>query len=219
MAEAMGESAQTITNWKSRGVSQAGIVEANSRYGIPALYIRKGLGQPVGSVRVDYSESLDLGPLSSSLAAAPAPTLQEAGKIYLHNRVPVIGMAKLGENGFYEEISDIPGAGDGHLDAYSTDGAAYALRVRGDSMFPAIREGWYVVVEPNAQPVTGEYVLIKLKNGQKMVKELVLEKSDSITVMSVNGDARRTILREDIDPHYGIQAVAAILSPSKWRPD
>lgn len=133
--------------------------------------------------------------------------------------VPVVGMARLGDNGYYEEVSDIPGVGDGVLEAYSDDEAAYALRVRGDSMFPAIRDGWYVVIEPQTRPTPGEYVLVKLKSGQKMVKELVIQKADSITVMSVNGDKRRTIMFDEIDDHMGIQPVAAILSPSKWRPE
>lgn len=132
--------------------------------------------------------------------------------------VPVVGMAKLGDNGYYEEISSTPGEGDGSVDAFSNDPGAYALRVRGDSMFPAIRDGWYVVVEPHGRPTPGEYVLVKLKDGQKMVKELIMERPDSITVVSVNGDTRRTILREEIDSHYGLQPVAAILSPSRWRP-
>lgn len=134
------------------------------------------------------------------------------------NFVPVVGMAKLGDNGYYEEISSSPGEGDGTVDAFSDDPGAYALRVRGDSMFPAIRDGWYVVVEPHGRPTPGEYVLVKLKDGQKMVKELIMERPDSITVVSVNGDTRRTILREEIDSHYGLQPVSAILSPSKWKP-
>ncbi|WP_305727746.1 S24 family peptidase [Hydrogenophaga sp.] len=134
------------------------------------------------------------------------------------NFVPVVGMAKLGDNGYYEEINSTPGDGDGTVEAFSEDPGAYALRVRGDSMFPAIRDGWYVVVEPHGRPTPGEYVLVKLKDGQKMVKELIMERPESITVVSVNGDTRRTILREDIDSHYGLQPVSAILPSSKWRP-
>jgi phage repressor protein C with HTH and peptisase S24 domain len=133
-------------------------------------------------------------------------------------RVPVVGMARLGENGFYEEVSSAPGAGDGTVEAFSDDPAAYALRVRGDSMFPAIRDGWFVLIEPHSKIQPGEYVLIKLTNGQKMVKELIMERQDSITVVSVNGDVRRTIMREELDSHYGLQAVGSILSPSKWKP-
>lgn len=218
IADALGESAQTVTNWKSRGVSKAGIVSANSKFGIRAAFIEKGT-KPALQETVDlgFAESLDV-PMFSRRVTAP-PGLQEVGRVNMGERVPVVGMAKLGENGYYEEVSDIPGVGDGFVDAHSSDPNAYALRVRGDSMFPAIRDGWYVVVEPNGRVVPGEYVLIKLLNGQKMVKELIMQRDDSITVVSVNGETRRTIMAEDIDPIRGLQPVSAILSPSKWRPD
>lgn len=109
------------------------------------------------------------------------------------------------------------GAGDGLIETYSKDENAYALKVRGDSMFPAIRDGWFVVVEPNSPPTVGEYVLVKLKNGQRMVKELLYQRVDSIAVMSINGEKRMTINNDELDEHRGLQAVASILPPSKWK--
>lgn len=130
--------------------------------------------------------------------------------------VPIVGMARMGERGFYEEISSIPGAGDGHIDIATADPNAYGLKVRGNSMAPAIRDGWYVLVEPNAAPAVGEYVLVKLRDGQKMVKELLYQRSDCIEVLSVNSGERMTIYTEELE---SVQAVAAIVSPSKWKPD
>jgi phage repressor protein C with HTH and peptisase S24 domain len=130
--------------------------------------------------------------------------------------VPIVGMAKMGEGGFYEEISSIPGAGDGHINIATTDPGAYGLKVRGNSMAPAIRDGWYVLVEPNAAPAVGEYVLVKLRDGQKMVKELLYQRPDSIEVLSVNNGERRTIYSDELEL---LQAVSAVVSPSKWQPD
>ena len=144
--------------------------------------------------------------------------LEHAGLQRPVRPVVVVGQAKLGENGYYEEISSVAGSGDGTVAAFSSDPEAYALRVKGDSMFPAIRDGWYVVVEPNGPTVIGEFVLIKLANGQKMVKELLMQTEHGITVMSVNGNVRRTIAFEEIDNHHGLQPVASIMSPSKWSP-
>lgn len=150
--------------------------------------------------------------------AAPEPQPEYAGTRSNVQRVSIVGTARLaeGEEGFYDEISSIPGAGDGHIDIATADPNAYGLRVRGNSMSPAIRDGWYVLVEPNAQPAVGEYVLVKLRNGQKMVKELLYRRADSIEVLSVNSGQRRTIYTEELD---SIQAVAAVVSPSKWKPD
>lgn len=143
---------------------------------------------------------------------------EAAGSLRAPRPVVVVGQAKLGDNGYYEEISSATGAGDGTVAAYSSDPEAYALRVKGDSMFPAIRDGWYVVVEPNGNLVIGEFILVKLLTGQKMVKELLMQNEHGITVMSVNGSTRRTIGREEIDNHHGLQPVSSILPPSKWKP-
>jgi phage repressor protein C with HTH and peptisase S24 domain len=147
------------------------------------------------------------------------PTPEYAGARTLNVRkVVVVGTARLseGEEGFYDEISSTPGAGDGHMEIATGDPNAYGLRVRGNSMAPAIRDGWYVLVEPNSAPAVGEYVLVKLRNGQKMVKELLYRRAESIEVLSVNNGMRRTIYTEEIE---SLQAVAAVVPPSKWKPD
>ena len=131
-------------------------------------------------------------------------------------RTPVVGTAKLGDDGYYEELAHPTGHGDGWVDGYTADENAYALRVRGDSMHPAIRHGAFVIVEPNGRCVPGEYVAIALRDGRKMVKELVIERADEVVVESVNGNHRRTISRDDIE---SMHSVAAVISSSKWRPE
>lgn len=121
----------------------------------------------------------------------------------------------MGDNGYYEELSPIVGGGDGAIEMATSDPKAYCLRVRGQSMFPAIRDGWYVLVEPNAIPATGEYVLVKLNNGKKMVKELLYRRPTTIEVMSVNGGER---LSYDITELEALEAVCAVVPPSKWMP-
>lgn len=127
--------------------------------------------------------------------------------------MPVSGYAKMGTNGWYEEIS-APGA-DGYVEASSSDPDAYVLRVKGDSMHPAIRNGWYVLVEPSKQPSFNRYAAIRLRDGRKMVKEFLSRNQDNVTVESVNGGERLTISLEDIDV---IHAIGAILMSDKHTP-
>lgn len=126
-------------------------------------------------------------------------------------RTPVVGTAKLGDNGFFEQLS----SPDGWVAGYSAEADAYALRVRGDSMHPAIRHGSFVIVEPHGRCVVGEYVAIALADGRKMVKELVIERPDEIVVESVNGNHRQTIDRADIET---LHPVGAVIPASKWQP-
>lgn len=192
----------TVTFWlngttKSIKGEKAVLVEKATGYRANWLITGKG------SKRIESTQPLD-----------PSPVY--AGKRSGVRSIPIVGTAKMGEDGYYEEISTIPGAGDGHVDMATGDPDAYGLRVRGNSMQPAIRDGWYVLIEPNAAPAVGEYVLVKLRDGRKMVKELLYQRRDSIEVLSVNNGERLTIYSEELE---SLQAVAAVVSPSKWKPD
>lgn len=128
---------------------------------------------------------------------------------------PVVGTAQLGPDGYWDAMDYPVGFGDGFIDVPSGDPNAYALRVRGDSMAPAIRDGWYVVIEPNNPISPGEYVLLVTTDGQAMVKELLWERGDQISLMSVNDQyGRFTITRDKVDK---IHHVAFIAPPSKHR--
>lgn len=202
LARMAGVTDATVTFWldgttKSIKGEKAVLLERGTGY--RASWIISGKGPK----RVESTQQLDDSPVY-------------AGRRSGVRSVPIVGMAKMGERGFYEEISSIPGAGDGHINIATTDPHAYGLKVRGNSMAPAIRDGWYVLVEPNAAPAVGEYVLVKLRDGQKMVKELLYQRPDSIEVLSVNNGERLTIYTEDLE---SLQAIAAVVSPSKWKPD
>ena len=188
----IGASSADVSNWKTRGMP-------TDRYEATAKALDCTVDELIGRA-VQVRE----------------PSAEYAGEMKAVRRVPIVGTARMGDSGYYEEISSQPGHGDGHIDIATADPNAYGLRVRGSSMMPAIRDGWYVLVEPNAATAVGEYVLVKLKNGQRMVKELLYKRSGSIEIMSVNGEERRTIYDEELE---AIQAVAAVVSPSKWKPD
>jgi phage repressor protein C with HTH and peptisase S24 domain len=196
-----GVSHSAVSQWLS-GETQSLKIEPAvllERYtGFSALWLAKGKGQK----KVD---------------ALPLPEGPEfAGHARRAQLVPVVGTAKMGSDGFYEEISAMVGAGDGHIEIATEDPNAYGLRVRGQSMFPAIRDGWYVLVEPNGQPQTGEYVLLKLRDGRKMVKELLVRRAASVEVLSVNTQERITFDLSEID---AIHPIGAVVTPSKWRPE
>lgn len=140
---------------------------------------------------------------------------EDAGRPKVTRPTPVVGTAKLGDDGFFEEMQHPTGHGDGFIDGHTSDPNAYALRVKGDSMHPAIRHGWFVVVAPEGRCVPGEYIAIQLADGRKMVKELVIERPDEIVIESVNGNHRQTISKTDVEKMH---PVCAVVSSSQWRP-
>lgn len=123
----------------------------------------------------------------------------------------ILGIAQLGPEGFWEGFEHA----DGYIDVPTNDENAYALILRGDSMMPAIRSGWAAWCEPSKALVPLEYVMIKLVDGQCMIKELIKETPHDITVLSINPDyGRMTIPRSEIEYiHY----VAGIVPPSKIK--
>lgn len=201
IADLCNISSSAVTQWKdgpTKSITLEPAIKLERATGYSALWIASGKGEKMARSTAKDDDDAEY-----------------AGEIKKLKRVPIVGTAKLGDNGFYEELSSIEGCGDGAVEMVTADPKAYGLRVRGQSMFPAIRDGWYVIVEPNAIPATGEYVLVKLSNGKKMVKELLYRRSTSVEVMSVNGGER---LSFDINELESLEAVSAVIPPSKWIP-
>ncbi|WP_367239095.1 LexA family transcriptional regulator [Pseudomonas fulva] len=148
----------------------------------------------------------------SNLARASSDSNVEAGPPILSppRRIEIVGTAQLGTDGYWIGLD----TSAGWVETWSRDEDAYALRLKGDSMTPAIRSGWVAVCEPNHRLVPGEYVMVTTTDGQSMVKELLFETEEGVSLMSVNAayGERRNIAWKDIDKiHY----VGTILAPSK----
>lgn len=144
-----------------------------------------------------------LGPEHSNVE--PGPPILSATR-----RIEIVGTAQLGPDGYWVGLD----LGEGWVETYSRDEDAYALRLKGDSMAPAIRNGWVAICEPNHRLVPGEYVMVTTADDQSMVKELLFENEDGVSLMSVNTayGERRTIPWSQISKiHY----VGNILAPSK----
>jgi len=130
--------------------------------------------------------------------------------------IPVLGMAQLGDNGYWADIEYPVGQGDGFVDFPSSDPDAYALKCTGDSMRPRIKDGEYVIIEPNRVVEPGDEVLVKATDGRVMIKELAYSRAGRVHLLSTN-EAHATIAipKENISKmHY----VGAIVKKSSWRP-
>ena len=80
-------------------------------------------------------------------------------------------------------------------------------------MHPAIRHGWYLVVEPGTNPKNGLFVLVETADGQKLIKTLIDADDGIVRLESVNPDHGRTTLEES--EIIKIQAITMIVPPSK----
>jgi phage repressor protein C with HTH and peptisase S24 domain len=102
-------------------------------------------------------------------------------------RVPLIGLAQAGGDGFFDdggypvgggwdEVS-LPEIGDPH---------AYALEISGDSMEPVFRDGDQVIVSPAAPIRRGDRVVVRTNRGEVMAKQLARRSARRVELKSLN---------------------------------
>ena len=125
-------------------------------------------------------EGEDLRQLGNDSQAASAAVKQ---------RIPIIGAAQAGNEGFFDDAGfpvggswdevDVPNLGDPQM---------YALEVSGDSMKPAYRDGDIIVVSPNSGYRRGDRVVVKSTSGEVMAKELARQTANRLELKSLNPD-------------------------------
>jgi len=101
--------------------------------------------------------------------------------------IPLIGFAQAGVGGYFDDAGFPVGKGwDEVAFPAIADENAYALRIYGDSMEPAYRDGAVIVVSPAATIRKGDRIVLKTKDGEVMVKELKRRTSKSVELRSIN---------------------------------
>lgn len=115
-------------------------------------------------------------------------------------RVPIIGYAQAGIEGFFDDAGYPVGSGwDEVVFPDLGDPHAYALEVSGDSMEPVYRDGDTIVVSPSATVRRGDRVVVKTVGGEVMAKELARMSANRIELKSINPEhTDRTLRREEV---------------------
>ena len=193
LAEKAGVEQPVISQLETgKNLKSAFLATIASACGVSAIWLATGKGDMKPSAPAE--SNVEQGP---QITSAP-------------RKINIVGTAQMGSDGYWSGLD----GNEGWVETYSRDEDAYALRLKGDSMAPAIRNGWIAVCEPNHRLVPGEYVMVTTTDGQSMVKELLFENEESVSLMSVNAayGERRSIAWSDIEQiHY----VGNILAPSK----
>jgi len=101
--------------------------------------------------------------------------------------VPLIGMAKAGARGFFDDAGFPAGSGWDEIGFPDlADEHAYALEVNGHSMLPVYRDGDRIVVSPAASVRRGDRVVVKTHAGEVMAKQLARMTAQRIELKSLN---------------------------------
>ena len=109
-----------------------------------------------------------------------------AGRAALR-RIPLIGLAQAGSEGFFDDGGyPVGGAWDEVGLPEVSDPNAYALEISGESMEPVFRDGDLVVVSPSAPIRRGDRVVVRTIAGEVMAKELARRSARRVELKSLN---------------------------------
>ena len=110
-------------------------------------------------------------------------------------RIPVIGFAQAGDNGYFDDAGYPTGSGWEEIVFPDIgDPNAYALMVSGDSMEPLYRDGDRIIISPVANIRGGDRVIVKTGKGEIMAKELVRRTAQRIELRSINPEYENPVL-------------------------
>lgn len=102
-------------------------------------------------------------------------------------RIPLIGLAQAGGDGFFDDAGyPVGGAWDEVSLPDIADANAYALEISGESMEPVFRDGDTVIVSPNAPVRRGDRVVVRTTAGEVMAKQLTRKSARRVELKSLN---------------------------------
>lgn len=104
-------------------------------------------------------------------------------------RIPLIGMAQAGADGFFGDAGYPVGGGWDEVSLPDiADPNAYALEISGESMEPVFRDGDIIIVSPDASIRRGDRVVLRTIRGEVMAKHLARRSARKVDLRSFNAD-------------------------------
>jgi len=181
-----------------RGLSPSGLARAAGLD--PTTFNKSKRQTPAGRARWPSTESIARA-LSAAEASWEDFAALVAGRDHGAGRaVPIVGMARAGADGFFDESGFPIGADETVRFPDLGEDRVYALEIAGDSMEPAFRAGDIVIVQPGAAVRRGDRVVVRTRAGEVMAKVLGRRNDQSVELISFNpAHPPRSLAAADID--------------------
>jgi len=123
----------------------------------------------------------------SSLVSGARALASNAGARGISRRVPLIGLAQAGGEGYFDDGGYPVGGGWDEVSLPEiADPNAYALEISGESMEPVFRDGDLVIVSPSAPIRRGDRVVVRTIGGEVMAKQLARRSARRVELKSLN---------------------------------
>ncbi len=146
VARLLNASPQTLKNWESRGISRDGMITAQEIIGCSSTWLKSGEGEMVAG-GASVSSDQNVVPVSMGT-----------------RRIPLVSYVQAGTMTDIVDPYPIGAASDWLLTDLELGPNAFALTIKGDSMFPDFKEGDAIIVDPAVVPLPGDFVVAK--NGE-----------------------------------------------------
>lgn len=118
-----------------------------------------------------------------------APALPAPMRATAMRRIPLIGLAQAGTQGYFDDAGyPVGGSWDEISLPEIGDPNAYALEISGDSMEPVYRAGDQVIVSPNAPCRRNDRVVLRTKDGEVTAKVLARQSARRVELLPFNPD-------------------------------
>jgi phage repressor protein C with HTH and peptisase S24 domain len=181
-----------------KGMTASGLARAAGLD--PTTFNKSKRQAPDGKPRWPSTESI-----ARALAAAEANWDEFAALLAGRNgasgrAIPIVGMARAGADGFFDEQGFPVGADETvHFPDLGED-PVYALEIAGDSMEPSYRAGDVVIVQPGAAVRRGDRVVVRTRSGEVMAKVIGRRNDQMIELVSLNAAHKpRELAAADIE--------------------
>jgi phage repressor protein C with HTH and peptisase S24 domain len=123
----------------------------------------------------------------SSLVSGARALASTAGARGISRRVPLIGLAQAGGEGYFDDGGyPVGGSWDEVSLPEIADPNAYALEISGESMEPVFRDGDMVIVSPAAPIRRGDRVVVRTVRGEVMARQLARRSARRVELKSLN---------------------------------
>ena len=180
-----------------RGLSASGLARAAGLD--PTTFNKSKRQAPDGKPRWPSTESL-----TRALAAAESNwddfAALLAGREGAGRAIPIVGMARAGADGFFDDAGFPVGADETVRFPGLGEDRVYALEIAGDSMEPMYRAGDVVIVQPGAAVRRGDRVVVRTRGGEVMAKILGRRNEQTIELVSLNPAHKpRELAAADVD--------------------
>lgn len=167
-----------------RGLSASGLARAAGLD--PTTFNKSKRQAPDGKPRWPSTESI-----SRALTAAETSWDEFAALLAGRNgaagrAIPIVGMARAGADGFFDEQGFPVGADETVRFPDLGEDRVYALEIAGDSMEPMYRAGDVVIVQPGAAVRRGDRVVVRTRAGEVMAKLLGRRNEQTVELISLN---------------------------------